>query len=117
LKRLPQSRTVLRKECLIPFRLDLTGGWLDQPYVSKYYPGPVITISIEPDFDFNDRSGMSSSTRAKAIELWQTDIPEGACPTLFLNGQLSGKLTGPNLSATTIVRSHPLLEGAGGGSG
>ena len=72
-----RSTTVLRKECLIPFRLDLAGGWLDQPYVSKYYPGPVITISIEPDFDFNDRSGMSSSTRAKAIELWQTDIPEG----------------------------------------
>ena len=45
--------------------------------VSKYHPGSVITISIEPDFDFNDRSGMSSSTHAKAIELWQTDIPEG----------------------------------------
>jgi len=73
----PRSTTAIRKECLIPFRLDLAGGWLDQPYVSKYYPGPVITISIEPEIDFNDRSGMSSSTRAKAIELWQTDIPEG----------------------------------------
>jgi len=72
-----RSTTALRKECRIPFRLDLAGGWLDQPYVSKYYPGPVITISIEPEIDFNDRSGMSSSTRAKAIELWQTDIPEG----------------------------------------
>jgi len=72
-----RSTTAIRKECLIPFRLDLAGGWLDQPYVSKYYPGSVITISIEPDFDFNDRSGMSSSTRAKAIELWQTDIPGG----------------------------------------
>ncbi|MEI7424257.1 MAG: adenylyltransferase/cytidyltransferase family protein [Prolixibacteraceae bacterium] len=72
-----RSTTSIRKERLIPFRLDLAGGWLDQPYVSKYYPGPVITISIEPDIDFNDRSGMSSSTRAKAIELWHTDIPEG----------------------------------------
>jgi len=72
-----RSTTALRRECLIPFRLDLAGGWLDQPYVSKYFPGPVITISIEPEFEFNDRSGMSSSTRAKAIELWQTDIPEG----------------------------------------
>jgi cytidyltransferase-like protein len=72
-----RSTTALRKECRIPFRLDLAGGWLDQPYVSKYYPGPVITISIEPEIEFNDRSGMSSSTRAKAIELWQTDIPEG----------------------------------------
>ena len=37
----------------------------------------MITISIEPDIEFNDRSGMSSSTRARAIELWHTDIPEG----------------------------------------
>lgn len=72
-----RSTTALRKECRIPFRLDLAGGWIDQPYVSKYAPGPVITISLEPEIEFNDRSGMSSSTRAKAIELWQTDIPEG----------------------------------------
>ena len=72
-----RSTTALRNECLIPYRIDLAGGWLDQPYVSKHYPGPVITISIEPDYDFNDRSGMSTSTRKKAIELWQTDIPEG----------------------------------------
>ena len=72
-----RSTTSLRQECLIPFRLDLAGGWLDQPIVSKYYPGSVITISIEPDYDFNDRSGMSTSTRKKAIQLWQTDIPEG----------------------------------------
>jgi cytidyltransferase-like protein len=72
-----RSTTALRSECRIPFRLDLAGGWLDQPFVSDHYPGSVITISIEPDYDFNDRSGMSSSTRKKAIELWQTDIPEG----------------------------------------
>jgi len=72
-----RSTTALRKECLIPFRIDLAGGWLDQPYVSKYVSGPVITISIEPDYDFNDRSGMSTSTRRKAIDLWQSDIPQG----------------------------------------
>ncbi|MDR2562818.1 MAG: adenylyltransferase/cytidyltransferase family protein [Prevotellaceae bacterium] len=72
-----RSTTALRKECNIPYRIDLAGGWLDQPYVSKHYPGSVITISIEPDYEFNDRSGMSTSTRNKAIELWQTDIPAG----------------------------------------
>jgi len=72
-----RSTTSLRQVCNIPFRLDLAGGWLDQPYVSKYHPGPVITISVQPDYQFNDRSGMSSSTRRKAIQLWQTDIPEG----------------------------------------
>ena len=72
-----RSTTEIRQKCHIPFRIDLAGGWLDQPYVSKHHPGPVITISIEPDHDFNDRSGMSSSTRKKAIDLWQTDIPPG----------------------------------------
>lgn len=82
-KRIPQnglparSTTALRTVCNIPFRLDLAGGWLDQPFVSKFHPGPVITISVYPDYQFNDRSGMSSSTRKKAIQLWQTDIPEG----------------------------------------
>ncbi len=73
----PRSTTSLRTECLIPFRIDLAGGWLDQPFVSKFYPGPVLTISIEPTIEFNNRSGMSSSTRKKAIELWRTEIPTG----------------------------------------
>jgi len=72
-----RSTTSLRQECLIPYRIDLCGGWLDQPYVSKYTAGAVITLSIEPDYEFNDRSGMSTSSRKKAIELWQTDIPAG----------------------------------------
>lgn len=72
-----RSTTALREECRIPYRIDLAGGWLDQPDVSSLYPGPVLTISIEPDYDFNDRSGMSTSSRKKAIELWQVDIPAG----------------------------------------
>ena len=71
-----RSTTSLRKECRIPYRIDLAGGWLDQPFVSKHYPGSVITISIEPEFEFNDRSGMSTSTRRKAIDLWQNDVPQ-----------------------------------------
>ena len=72
-----RSTTSLREECRIPYRIDLAGGWLDQPNVSRLYPGPVLTISIEPDYEFNDRSGMSTSSRKKAIELWQIDIPSG----------------------------------------
>jgi cytidyltransferase-like protein len=88
LKRLPQanlparSTTSLRKECLIPYRLDLAGGWLDQPYVSKYSAGAVLTISLEPVMEFNERSGMASSSRRRAIELWHTDLPEGDRETL-----------------------------------
>lgn len=72
-----RSTTALREECRIPYRIDLAGGWLDQPYVSKLYSGSVITICIEPDYEFNDRSGMSTSSRKKAVELWQVDIPSG----------------------------------------
>ena len=72
-----RSTTSLREECKIPYRIDLAGGWLDQPFVGKYSAGPVITISIEPTIEFNERSGMASSTRRKAIELWNTDIPSG----------------------------------------
>jgi cytidyltransferase-like protein len=72
-----RSTTALRSECRIPYRIDLAGGWLDQPSVSRLHPGPVLTISIEPDYDFNDRSGMSTSSRKKAVELWQVDIPAG----------------------------------------
>jgi cytidyltransferase-like protein len=83
LKRIPQanlparSTTSLRKECRIPYRLDLAGGWLDQPFVGKCGAGPVLTISVEPVIEFNERSGMASSSRRRAIELWQTDLPGG----------------------------------------
>lgn len=83
LKRIPhsdlpvRSTTTLRTNSIIPFRIDLAGGWLDQPFVSKYYPGSVLTISVEPTVEFNNRSGMSSSTRNKAIELWKVAIPNG----------------------------------------
>lgn len=82
-RRLPEgslparSTTALRVECTIPYRIDLAGGWLDQPWVSELYPGPVLTVSIEPTYDFNNRSGMATSTRKKAIELWRTALPGG----------------------------------------
>ena len=83
LKRIPyknlplRSSSNLKKEISIPYRIDLGGGWLDQYYLNKLYPGPVITISIEPTISFNLRSGMASSTRNKAIELWNSKLPYG----------------------------------------
>jgi cytidyltransferase-like protein len=83
LKRIPhnhlpvRSSTALREECTMPYRIDLAGGWLDQPYVGKYSVGSVLTISIEPTVEFNERSGMASSTRRHAIQLWHTDVPPG----------------------------------------
>jgi galactokinase/mevalonate kinase-like predicted kinase len=45
--------------------------------VSRHAAGPVLTISLEPNIDFNSRSGMASSSRRRAIELWETAIPVG----------------------------------------
>jgi cytidyltransferase-like protein len=73
----PRSTTALRGLNQIPFRIDLAGGWLDQPFVSLHHPGSVITISIEPSFNFNERSGMASSTRRVAIDLWGSRLPVG----------------------------------------
>ena len=81
LQRLPhgdlqaRSTTELRKIDHMPYRIDLAGGWLDQPFVSKHFPGAVVTISLEPTIGFNERSGMASSTRRKAIELWGNKLP------------------------------------------
>lgn len=70
-----RSTTEIRTQSRIPYRIDLAGGWLDQPWVSKHYPGAVVTISLEPTIEFNTRSGMASSTRRSAVELWETRIP------------------------------------------
>jgi cytidyltransferase-like protein len=81
LKRIPyadlpvRSTTALRKDTPIPYRIDLAGTWIDQPYVSNYHPGWAITASIEPIIEFNERSGMATSTRKKAIELWNYHPP------------------------------------------
>lgn len=72
-----RSTTDLRQQNYLPYRIDLAGGWLDQPFVSKHHPGPVITISLEPTLEFNERSGMAVSTRRHALELWGTKIPAG----------------------------------------
>lgn len=73
----PRSSTSLRALNRIPFRIDLAGGWLDQPFVSQHHPGAVITLSIEPTIEFNERSGMASSTRNAAIDLWGPRLPQG----------------------------------------
>jgi cytidyltransferase-like protein len=81
LKRIPyanlpvRSSTSLRKETPIPYRIDIAGTWIDQPYVSKFSSGWAITASIEPTIEFNERSGMATSTRKKAIELWNDNLP------------------------------------------
>jgi hypothetical protein len=63
----------------IPYRLALAGGWIDQPYVSKHNPsapGSMVTVQVVPQFRFMDRSGICSSTRIIAMEIWNGEIPD-----------------------------------------
>src|ERR1700754_5350405 len=62
----------------IPNRLQLAGGWIDQPFVSQHNPkspGSMVVVQIEPDFRPMDRSGIASGTRAIAMKLWQGKMP------------------------------------------
>jgi hypothetical protein len=85
----PRSTTDLRGKdvCRLPYRLDLAGTWIDQPYVSCHAPGWAITISLEPVVAYNERSGMATSTRNAAREIWPyllpMDHPEKLARTLF----------------------------------
>lgn len=59
----------------LPYRLDLAGTWIDQPYVSQFGPGWAITISLEPTEEFMERAGMSTSTRNAAKKVWPYELP------------------------------------------
>ncbi len=72
-----RSTTSLRTEnsSQLPYRIDLAGTWIDQPYVSKYTPGWAITLSLEPVIEYNERCGMSTSTRNAAKNMWPNFLP------------------------------------------
>lgn len=60
-----------------PYRICIAGGWIDQPWVSEVHPGSVVVAQILPTIDFNDRSGMATSSRNVAIQLWGHQLPSG----------------------------------------
>jgi hypothetical protein len=62
----------------IPYRLQLAGGWIDQPFVSRHNPKPpgsMVVAQIRPDFRPMDRSGIASGTRAVAMKIWKGRLP------------------------------------------
>lgn len=63
----------------IPHRLQLAGGWIDQPFVNRHNPEPpgsMVVVQIEPDFRPMDRSGIASGTRQIAMKLWKGKLPK-----------------------------------------
>ena len=62
----------------IPNRLQLAGGWIDQPFISQHNPKPpgsMVVVQIEPTFRPMDRSGIASGTRAIAMRMWKGRLP------------------------------------------
>ncbi len=72
---LDQSAADAPGKCRLPYRIDLAGTWIDQPYVSEHGAGWAITASIEPTHDFMERGGMSTSTRNAARKIWPYELP------------------------------------------
>lgn len=72
-----RSTTSLRNgvKSHLPYRVDLAGTWIDQPYVSQYGAGWALTVSIEPTYEFMERGGMSTSTRNAARKIWPYELP------------------------------------------
>ena len=73
-----KTRAVTRVLGAIPNRLQLAGGWIDQPFVSRHNPKPpgsMVVVQIEPNFRPMERSGFASSTRAIATTLWKGRLP------------------------------------------
>lgn len=66
-----------KRELRFPYRLCLAGGWIDQPWVSKIYPGSVVVAQIWPTVDFDNRSGLATSSREVGIRLWGDRYPDG----------------------------------------
>jgi cytidyltransferase-like protein len=83
LERIPEpglpvrSSSGTKRDMRFPYRLCLAGGWIDQPWVSEIYPGSVVVAQIWPTMDFNDRSGLATSSRRVGIGIWGDKYPEG----------------------------------------
>ena len=83
LERIPEpglparSSSATKRDLRFPYRLCLAGGWIDQPWASKVHPGSVVVAQIWPTMDFDNRSGLATSSREVGIKLWGDHYPDG----------------------------------------
>jgi hypothetical protein len=63
----------------IPYRMAFAGGWIDQPFLSRLNPNPpgsMVVVSLQPTVRFMELSGMCTSTRKVAMNLWGGRLPD-----------------------------------------
>lgn len=62
----------------VPYRLELAGGWLDDPEVSAMFPAhillPVVVARIKPAKRYAERAGLATSTRRTYARLFGSSI-------------------------------------------
>ena len=78
LKKRKRHSPVARVFGHIPHRLQLAGGWIDQPFISRHNPEPygsMVVVQIEPNFRPMERSGFAGGTRAVAVRIWRGNLP------------------------------------------
>ncbi|HVM47142.1 MAG TPA: hypothetical protein VMU04_03900 [Candidatus Acidoferrum sp.] len=80
-----RSDPIARYLGAVPNRLQLAGGWIDQPFVSRHNPEPpgsMVVVQIEPNFRPMDRAGLANGTRVVALQLWRDGLPQDSRPKL-----------------------------------
>jgi hypothetical protein len=63
-----------------PYRIQLAGGWIDQPFISELNPDPtgsMVVVGLEPNFHLMDRAGMATGSRKIALRMWGGHLPGG----------------------------------------
>lgn len=96
----------------LPYRLQLAGGWIDQPFVSRLNPDPpgsMVVVNLQPAFPFMDRAGMATGSRKVAMRLWQGRLPDGDPGRLVeeLYAEENRGRTEPSGSQDMIGLIHP----------
>jgi len=87
----------------IPHRLQLAGGWIDQPFVSRYNakpPGSMVVVQIEPDFPPMDRAGIE-------LSVWRIHRKIGMSGGLLANAMLreTGRAVTPEDATNNPIRT------------
>lgn len=79
----PVSASLRQAIGSLPYRLQLAGGWIDQPFVSEANPEPpgsMVVVSMLPTVRYMERSGMATGTRRVAQDLWGDALPADRPP-------------------------------------
>lgn len=79
---------------MFPWRLCISGGWLDQPWVSKVMRGGVIVMNVGHHPEFKNAAGLATSSRNVALKLWS-------------NGKIPGHLNNEEVAKLVFGAENP----------